>query len=648
MAANSYRNVFLTNLDTILATGNTTLALGIGEIGIVDPRTNTSTTSPAFPANRSIQIVQGNTDKKLPKGMMWGNQTLRSPEIPADPNIKFEVLKGQKAQNMIVTLGYDGADTTKTLAPREGKEVRVYLTLTGQPIANLVANTGNHPASITETFDLILPCITDCADNCDDTVNCTTVADAIIDQMSVRKVIGGIQLVDGVDGEPGLIKITKLVTSCTTPSSLPTVDCQKWELSVSDAGDQVALGAVQAQYPASTVTKKDRVGIVSTYELALCDGSTPADFVENGGTLIPNCTTCPSGYTFVPEYNVFTIVRAGNVTAATMATAYAAVAIFGSVVKLSYANGQSTFQIYSDSNLAGVQAVVSTDVVTASGIVQDICQGNEGLTTAWAEGDECHKASKNYQLTLKDTICGTSRLAELEAIYGEDVTIQTTNAATCTRVYRLAVLSNESCKECGSQTYTWTPPAAFGGQVWIEVASQDDAGVGCVCGLRFESAYVARERKECYFEDVSAEVEPLFLYLSTNNPDFRDYSTLCNDDEAFPVTLVQEAKYRQGWGSDIAEQVKQSNFYFNKPWYSDPAVRDAVGYELQTDLQGYYDQFTLVFREPVAAAGNFSGFGLSQFQEYEFTVYTPMGSGTSLQQAINSWLSSFGGQTNHT
>ena len=232
MAANSYRNVFLTNLATIPSSG-TTLDLGIGELGIVNTKTNTLTSSPNFPSVRSIQIVQGNTDRKLPKGFAWGNQTWRTPEIPASPDIKFEVLPAQKAQNMIVTLGYDGVDTSKTMTPRKGKDVELYITLTGQPIANLVGNTGNHPASITETFYLQLPCVDECTTNCGDTVDCNAVADAVIKQVSERKTIGGIQLVDGVNGEQGLLKLTKLL-SCETSSGLPTVACEKFELVVAD------------------------------------------------------------------------------------------------------------------------------------------------------------------------------------------------------------------------------------------------------------------------------------------------------------------------------------------------------------------------------------------------------------------------------
>jgi len=644
MAANSYRNVFLTNLETIPSSG-TTLDLGIGQLGIVNVRTNALTATPNFPAVRSIQIVQGTSDKKLPKGFQQGNQTFRTPEIPASPNIEFYALKAQKLQNMIVTLGYDGADATKTMTPRKGKDVRLFITLTGQPIANLVANTGNHPAAITETFDLILPCTDECADTCGDTVDCNAVADAIIKQVSERKTIGSINLVDGVNGEPGFLRLTKLV-DCDTPSGLPTTACQKWELLIADAGDQVALGTVQAQYPGKTITRTKRDGIYSTYELSLCDNSTPSDFVDNAPVVIPNCTECPSGYTLVNELNVYTATKAGNqvATAASGATGY----VSGSgKILVAFDGVKTVLQFYStSSSLATVAASIPTFGVTAEGTVQSVCTPDASVTTAWTEGDACAKAQKVYQITLKDDICGTSQLAALQAIYGSGVSIFSTNADTCTRVYHLTVDSEQECVNCAdvdTQYFTFKKPVNFGTAIWTEVAGQDSVyGTGCVCGIRFESAYVARERKECFFQEVSAEIEPLFIYVSTTNPDFRDYSTLCNEDEIFPVTLIQNAQYRQGWGSVVAEQVKLSRAYFNEPWFTDPATRDAVGYELGVDLQGYYDQYTLKWKTPIAGAGGVSGFGFSQFEEYEWTIYTAQGEGTQFANALNSWLISVG------
>lgn len=656
MAANSYRNVFLTNLQNILASGNTSLDLGIGEIGIVDSSTNVSTTTPQFPTNRSIQIVQGNTDKRLPKGMLWGNQSLRSPEIQSNAQVTMTVIPAQHAQNMIVTLGYDGIDTTKTLAPVKDKMVRLYVTLFGQPIANLVANTGNHPASITETFDLLLPCVDECVDNCGSLVDCNAVADAIISQMQVRNTIGSIPLIDGaIDGEPGLLRLTKLL-HCTTPSGYPITTCHKWALTIADTGDQVALGKVEAQYPGYTVTRDSRNGVYSTYNLTVCSGATPTPYDSNNADAIPNCTTCPSGFVLQAELPVFSVGRTDAGTSAAMdtfKTDFGGLIVLSSVTRLSYVNGYSTYQVFGNASttLANMQtratAVGKGDFVAQIGTNESLCIPIASVTTAWTDtGATCGVATKYYQLTLKDSVCGTSWLTALQAEYGSNVTEFSSNGSTCTRVYHLPVTSANTCVECASvsdQYFVFTKPVDFQGSQWIAIGG-NPAGTGCACGVRFESAYVQRDRKECFFEDVSYEVEPLFIYVSTNNPDFRDFSTLCDDAEQFPVTIVQGVKYRAGYGSLIADQVKQSNFYFNQPWYNDPAVRDAIGYELRTDLQGYYDQVTLVWRSPIASSSNFSGFGLSQFEEYEFTVYTPEGTSGTLVTALNSWLSSTGNQ----
>lgn len=649
MAANSYRNVFLTNLATIPSSG-TTLDLGIGELGIVNTKTNTLTSSPNFPSVRSIQIVQGNTDRKLPKGFAWGNQTWRTPEIPASPDIKFEVLPAQKAQNMIVTLGYDGVDTSKTMTPRKGKDVELYITLTGQPIANLVGNTGNHPASITETFYLQLPCVDECTTNCGDTVDCNAVADAVIKQVSERKTIGGIQLVDGVNGEQGLLKLTKLL-SCETSSGLPTVACEKFELVVADLGDQSALGAVEAQYPGYTTTRTKRDGIYSYYSQVRCDETTPSAFVPTQSVIAVDCA-CPSGWSSTDAYNVYTIVRAGNVTAGTITSAYTSV-IEGTATKLSFDGSKSTFQILSSDDLATVAAVVSTDIVEQVSSTAHICTAPQGTSIPWSNtGESCAKAQKLYQISLKNDTCDgdcSTLLADLQAVYGDGVTLVTSNTDTCMCLFQLTVDSENECVNCAdidSQYFTFKKPQAFGTSLWTEVAGQSSVyGTNCVCGVRFESAYVARDRKECFFEDVSYEVEPLFIYVSTQNPDFRDYSTLCNDDEVFPVTLIQTAKYRQGYGSYVADQVKLSKFYFNEPWFHEPAVRDAVGYELGVDLQGYYDEYTLTWKKPIEFGSNFSGFGLSQFEEYEWKFFLPQGQGTSFKNAVNSWLASVNAQT---
>lgn len=650
MAANSYRNVFVTNVDELLASGDS-LDLGFGQIGILNSKTNQAVTSPSFPNVRGIQIVQGTTNNKLPKGMLFGNESWRSPIIGNDSTIEYKITPAQKAQNRIVTLGYDGVDVTKTMAPRKGKDVKVFVTLSGQPIADILAGSNHHPAFWVEEFFLDLPCVDDCTDSCGDTWNCNVVADELIRQMNLRTVAGAIPLVYK-EGEGGFLKLTKL-TACDTPSGAATVDCVKYTLEIADLGDQVALGKVQAEYPGSNVTKLSRTGIYTTYQIVDCaGGGTPAAFTSNG-VVIPNCTDCPSGSTSIDEAYLYKITRnsLSPILLATIEAAYSTGYVTGSALKIS--PDGAVEQVFTLLNTDATLSAVSDDIVELVGVRQAICV-LPATTTSWTEGDTCYKAEKTYQMSLKNDKCGTPLPASvLTAYYGTTVTLVETNTATCTSLYSITILSdNTGCVDCAGAdgidgevpVYQFSTPKPYNNSVWTEVVATV-TGTGCVCGVKIEAAFVAKDRKECFFEEITYLSDPLGVYVTSYNPDLRDFSSLCDDSEDFPTTVIQEFQFRQGFGSHIADQYKESRHYYNNPWFAKPVMRDAIGYELGVDLQGYYDQHTVTFRVPTVGSGSFSGFGLSQFEEYEFSTYFTQGSaaGDTFRNTLNSFILSIGG-----
>ena len=651
MAANSYRNVFVSNVDELLASGDS-LDLGFGQIGILNAKTNQAVTNPNFPNVRGIQIVQGTTNKKLPKGMLFGNESWRSPEIGNDSTIDYQITPGQKAQSRVVALGYDGVDETKTMAPRKGKDVKVFITLSGQPIANILAGSNHHPAFWVEEFFLNLPCTDDCTDSCGDKWECNVVADELIRQMNQRTTVGGIPLVY-TEENGGFLRVTKL-TKCDTPSGVPTTECVKYSLEIADLGDQVALGIVQAQYPTYNVTKASRTGIYTTYEVVDCANlGAPADFVSNG-VVIPNCDVCPSGATSVDSAFLYKITRNSltDVTTGTIAAAYSTGYITGSIAKLSQAGEvDQVFTLLSTSD--ALTAAAATDTIEIIGTRQAICILPE-TETAWVEGETCYKGEKTYQLSLKNDKCGDPiPAAVLSEYYGVTVTLVETNAATCTTLYSITITSdNVGCIDCGNgdgtdgvvPVYKFSTPKPYNNSVWTPVEG-DVTGTGCVCGVKIEASYVSQERKECFFEQIDYQSDPLGVYVTSYNPDLRDYSSLCDDSEDFPTTVLQEFKFRQGFGSHIADQYKESRHYFNNPWFMKPVMRSAIGYELGVDLEGYYDQHTVTFRKPNIGSGQVSGFGLSQFEEYEFTVYFTQGSpaGDTFRNTINAWIQSVGG-----
>lgn len=632
MASNSYRNVFLTNITTLPTNGTVTTGFAVGQIGIVDARTNLSTNLPNFPVTRSIQVVQGTPTKNLPDGVLYGDQSWRTPEIFPDSHFtRASALMSQKPQNMIVALGYDGVDPTKTMAPFVGKQVRVYLTMFGQPVDFLLGGTGNHPAELTETFDLDLGCEPFCTNTCGGTVDCNIVADSLIKLFNERKLPGGQMLSE-------YVQATKL-TQCSAPSGVNTTTCTQYQVTIPSNASQSALGVIQAQYPGVPITQVSYNHPYATYQATYCPSGSPAAYQADTTPIIPNCTTCPAGYTFNAQLWIYTVNSTTSL--ATIKGNYGD----SNAILLSNNGTNFVYEIHATTSTPVSPAFGTSDIVIFVGTEQSVCVlTGGGVTYSWSQTGTCTAATEVWTISISDPVCGGNLLTELQSIYGPTVAIAA--SGICSHQYSLLVQSNESCVSCGNQLYTFTAPQPFGTTWWTPpvIPAQAGEGSGCVCGVKFTSAYVARDRKECYFDDVSYEVEPIFLYVSSNNPDFRDYSTLCADLETFPVTLLQTAKYAQGFGSFVADQVKQSRFYFNDPWYHEPVVRDAFGYQLGVNLQGYYDQVILEFKGLREGATDVSGSGLSQFDYYEWSFYLPAGSSAPFIQALNAWLVSTGSQ----
>lgn len=628
---NSYRYVFVSSTSQLPSTG-TTVDLGIGQVGIFDAKTWTATPAPNVTTSKAIVIAQGTPGDVFPQGVAKGNQTFKTDAISPYRVKGWTAVEAQPAKNMVVTMGFDGVDTTKTLNVPTGKNFTFWLTLSGQPIANLLgAVPDTHYATYTEQFSVLLPCVDECSDNCGATVDCNIVADAVIDSFLTRKTIGGQFLSD-------YIKVTKLI-SCETPSGLPTVNYETYSLTVADSGDNIALAQVQAQYPGFGVRRTVRNGIFSTYEFTqIQTAGAPAAFDNTVNPVIPNCTVCPSGFTLQSELFISVVRRkdigsAGNLT--TIKSDYSDT----TAVRLSYDGVTSTYEIHKTT--ATPLTPITGDIIQTAGTLQNVCLINSAVTTPWVLGATCTKAQKTYHLTVKNTDCGATYLTQLQAEYASlgTVTLVSTNADTCTTQYALTILSdNIACDACDIEFYKFTTPVPFLGMLWVEVAGQTYYGTDCSCGLKFESIYEQRKAKECFLKQVPYEYEPLFIGVSTRNPDPNDFSVLCLED--VPVTVVQQVQYAKGAGRVVADQLIASNFAFNSQWRKNPAERDALAYELGIDLQGFYDQYVLEFTIEPDESAAISGFGTSRVEFFEWSFYYPQGEGVDFAQAINGYLAS--------
>jgi len=638
---NSYRYVFAASTSDLPSSG-TTVDLGIGQIGVFDGKTYQATSGLTA---KSILVAQGTPDVIYPHGVAKSNHTFKSSVIQGGAVKSWKKVSGQEGSGMVVTLGYDGVDTTKGLTVKQGKSFTYWVTLSGAPIANLLGDSPKtHYATWTEQFTVQLPCVSDCVDTCGDYFDQNIVADAVLDAFSTRKLIGGQLITD-------YVKATKLV-HCDTPSGLPTTTYSVWTITIPDAGDLAALGvaqaAVEASNPGQIIKRVKREGIFSTYETVFAGAIlsvTPAPVVINPNPVLVTCDTCPSGcpsgYTSQPATDIWVVAR--PLAGTENFTTSGARATYAATVGAAYSATAQEFLSYNGST-ANIKIVVAAgtavtallaDSVVQIATDQSVCTANSPLTYTFHSCKEGTAAEKQFVISILNDCTGNT-LSALQAVYGMGVSLVTTNADTCVSQYSLTVEStNKDFEKCAQVEWHFEAPAPFNGLVWTEVPGLN-YGTGCVTGIRFESVYEQRKAKECFLKQVAYEFEPLFITLSTRNPDPNDYSVLCETD--VPHTLIKNVKYPKGKGRVVADQVIDSNFQFNQPWRKNAAERDAFDYELGIDLDGIYDQYILEFETFPAEASAVSGFGTSQKQVFELSVFFPVGSGSEYESTISAFV----------
>jgi hypothetical protein len=163
-----------------------------------------------------------------------------------------------------------------------------------------------------------------------------------------------------------------------------------------------------------------------------------------------------------------------------------------------------------------------------------------------------------------------------------------------------------------------------------------DGGGATVAGVIIESAFVNRITNDCLYDYFPYEADGIHLEVSEMNHDYN--GDPC--ENRFPVTLVQELKYATGVGAAVREEEKKSLGYFLRERSQDPAVRDAEGYTLNTDVTKLYDQITLEYDFKYKVLG----WSQEYIDSYHLVIYVEKGSAfrTALQTAITTYTTSIG------
>lgn len=637
MSQRPYKDFYITTTGTLASSGGTE-DLAVGQIGFFSGKTWQVTTAPTFQTAKTLVIAQGTPDlSDMPEGAGIPNVSFKvTVDAQRGKVLDWYVKRSARPQNMIVRLGFDGIDPTKTMTAKYGETKQVYLKLSGQPINNFYPDV---PAGLKIPLLIQMPCADECSDNCSDTVPCDIIANLIIDAVNNYKIVGGQDL-------KKYVKVSK-VESCTTPSAYATTSYTKWDLVVCDAGTAEDLGKVQAQYSNNSIQRVKRIDSYSTYELIqLTSDGTPDDFVQNAGNIVPDCVTCPSGWTFqdvayVYDWKVADAGTAGALTTAT--TAAHVVDASATVSRLLYENGVSTYLVGATSFPMTQPTLAGTSYFAYVGEERSVCINPDTDTVAWTEIETCTKAAKNWKITLKNDSCVdcaedgfAALLAELQAAYEGIGTVSLIDGDCdyCVAEFKLVTNSdNTVCPSCSDDVYKWNLPPAFKSVNWISMDDEGAPGTDCTCGVQFESAFYDPKRDACTFEGVPYFSDPLYIEVGNHDPD--SLSSPCADDWA--VTVVQNIKFPSGYGQLVSDFERKSKYYRNVFYNVDPVVRKYRGYEWNTDFEGYYDEYVLVFTNPVDEYGINSQ---SRNETFEVHWFFPEAQGGSFETAMNGYLAS--------
>lgn len=615
----SYLQAFVTNSPAILAEGKTVDSLAVGQIGFVDAKTHKAVTAPTYAKNKAIKAV-------------WGTPNIDNGNFFGAPNeneytqlIKGKLITGvrakaaQRGQTPVYSLGWSGdVSDTDTLSIKPGEIKNLWIKLTGTIIDRLYTTQGLVKQIVLEN---------DCIDNCDP--SCDTVSSPQL----------AYQIVDKVSKDKDLRKFIRLtsVVECTPALDAPVeTTCYKFAITVCDTGDSAALGVLSAQYPDEDITLKSRNGALSTYGVVKDANVAPAAYSQTG-VFVPECATCPAAYTLIPEAKVFQVRTPDETVVADVQAA------FTGETSVTLINTDPQFNTFAvtfattvDSETVVTAGETAGFVVTEIGVQKDICQQTTPTTVAWAADGTLQKQERDFRITLLDSVCGTDRLADLQAAY-PDLTIAVVDAAgDCVHTYETTVTSK--CYEvgCGVENIEFTPPAIFEGAEWKEVKPAGPAeDAECKVGVLFETAFFHKATNECTFDAFPYENDIVHIQVSNYNPDFN--ADPCETNWVFKQ--LRGVKYPQGHGQYVRDIEKKSKMYDLRFRSTDNVVRELEGYSLQADPSKYYDEYVLSFDHKWKTAG---GWAEQYTDSYNVHFFVPEGQGAQIEAVLNSYVTSAG------
>jgi hypothetical protein len=493
----------------------------------------------------------------------------------------------------------------------------------------------------------------------------TQAANATVRRLSRKESISTYEVIlNAADPAPAAFSnagISIIVDCPTCPAGYTLVEnAFVYELVRTDAGDGLALSQVYDDFnlvSPSTVSRlnyqfgQSRYIIVTDAEISLGTGTNEVQsLIATGGTAGDFTLNFDGQVTAAIAYNAtaaqvqtaleaLSNVNPGDIVAAggplpdsavtlTFGGQYAATEVPALVVVDNITDGTATITTPTPgvAPLAGVLTELSSSA-------RNSCVITTPTTIAWTAGETLDVFNREFRITIKDNVCGVSRLEELQAAY-PDLVISEVSAGECIRTFGAEVPSNCVPQGCPADVPVWVTPEAFEGIQWLPQPL--DASAATAVGVLFESVYEDIITDECAYSYWSYDAEPLIIEISQHSQDYNDKPTICADE--WPTTEVQAAKLPIGVGSRVREEEAWFKGYERKYRDENPIVRRYQDSILQTDPKAYYDQYTLAYEFDYHQ----SWFSEKNTDSYRLEVYFPEGEGKEYEAAINAYVTSVG------
>lgn len=617
-------NYFVGSGSMLTDTTKTTADLTPLQLGLFNSQNYKALASPTSgKAVPEIIIAMGSpNDEKI----SWTNSSMSFKSVPirADKLIAWRKSYPKRGIQHRVAIGWDGTSDCKNITAICDKTYSLNIELGGSPALRFF---GGKP--LTESFFYTTECCDCTAEPC--TPNVEVMVDSFINQINKNTLISP------------FVKAKKIV-EYVTPPTVTTVAYSVYEVTLCDEGSSIDLYNIQAAYPDTTITRKSRIGGQSTYSLTqLASLPAPADYSNQNITVIANCTECPDGYTLVPLSFKYKVQRQDLGLPADVTTVegdYAAT----SAVRLSYVNGESTYEVIIEGTVAPAP-VAPGDIITTLYEVAPFCELTTPSTFTFVLTETLQKVVRTLCLDLGEGICqdNDDQLNELVAYYtGNPSVVQGSlvkiNDGKCANSYTIDQVSDNFIKDdCYVDLAVFSDLTPYKDAHWKQCCPGGTMPEVDKIGIVLEGAYIDSKFGTCSFK-YDDFVETDLVKIDVVEGDFAGLDNKCATSWA--VTQLQAPQYPTGIGTNVLKDYISVQTTKGQLWCDDPRMREIHGYKYDfIKPDKYYKIFYLEFEALDKYFYN-TGFGGNDFKQTVAIAFEEGIDTSAFENAIEGWINS--------